>query len=61
MQLLTRIEHSASLTRERIHHIADKPLERLVLDELLVDLGVVLEQELHHLAQRLVVGHARGG
>jgi hypothetical protein len=27
-------------------------------DELLVDLRVVLEKDLHHLAQRLVVGHA---
>jgi hypothetical protein len=32
-----------------------KPPERLVLDELLVDLRVVLQQDLHHLAQRLVV------
>jgi len=33
-------------------------LKRLVLDELLVDLSVVLQEMLHHLGQRLVVGHA---
>ena len=50
---------TSSLTRQRIHHVADKTPERLVLDKLLVDLRVVFEEDLYHLAERLVVGHAR--
>ena len=38
-----------SLARERVHHIADETLKRLVLDELPVDLRVVLQEMLHHL------------
>jgi hypothetical protein len=41
------------------HHVAREPFERLVLNELLVDLRVFLEQRLHHFAQGLVVRHAR--
>jgi hypothetical protein len=37
-------------TRHCEDHVADEPLERLVLDELLVDLRVVLQEVLHHLA-----------
>jgi hypothetical protein len=49
-----------SLVRDRVHDIANESQEELVIDELLVHLGVVLEQELHHLAKGLVVGHPRG-
>ena len=38
----TQSRRVSSLTSERIHHITDKPFERLVLHELLVDLCVVL-------------------
>ena len=55
-----RVAYRQVLARDREHHVADEPLERLVLDELLVDLGVVLQEVLHHLGQRLVVRHARG-
>ena len=49
-----------SLSRQRIHHVADEAPEGIVLDKLLVDLGVVLQEQLHHLAERNIVGHARG-
>ena len=51
---------SALRIRDRIHQVADKAFERLVLHELLVDLRVVLQQVLHHLGQCLVVRHTRG-
>lgn len=46
--------------RDRVHHVPDKALERLVLHELLVHLRVLLQQELHDLGQRLIVGETRG-
>jgi len=48
-----------SLARERVDHVADEALKRLVLHELLVDLRVILQQVLHYLGERLIVGHAR--
>jgi hypothetical protein len=42
--MLARVAKRMSGIRDRIHHVADEAFERLVLDELLVDLRVVLEQ-----------------
>ena len=49
-----------SLAREGVNHVADKPFEGLVLHELLVNLGVIRQEMLHHLGERLVVRHACG-
>ena len=55
-----RVGSGSSLIRDRIHHIADEALERFIIDELFVHLRIVLQEVLHHLAQGLVVRHARG-
>src|SRR5579871_6158658 len=39
--------NGCSRVRNCVHHITDETSERLVFNELLVDLRVVLEQELH--------------
>ena len=43
-----------------VYHVTDEALEGFVLHKLLINLGVVLQEVLHHLRKRLVVGHARG-
>ena len=45
---------------DRIHHVADKSFERLILDELPVELREIFHGALCRLAERLVVGKARG-
>src|ERR1035438_6010526 len=48
------------LARYSKHHIGDEAMEGLVLDELLVNLGVVFEEGKHYLGKGLVVLDAGG-
>jgi hypothetical protein len=41
------------------YHVAHETLERIIFDELLVDLRIFLQQSLHNFAQRLIVRHPR--
>lgn len=58
--LLLRSRLPLRLDRQVVNHVLYKPLERVVLDELFVNLGVVFQQDLHLLAWRLVLRHAGG-